>query len=112
MDDTTWFTVAAAAKYAALKPDTIYTACERGDLRHVRVAGRRAIRLRREWLNAWLEQHARGGGTAKNQNCSPVDEAWPAPNTGTGKWGMVSPQPPDDRADAECPGTSRLSKKG
>ena len=37
-----------------------YTACERRELHHVRVGGRRAIRLKPEWIDAWLEQHARG----------------------------------------------------
>ena len=55
-----WLTVTGAAGYATLSRDTIYTACERGELRHVRVAGRRAIRLRSEWIDAWLEQYARG----------------------------------------------------
>jgi excisionase family DNA binding protein len=55
-----WLTVTEGAEYAGLCRDTIYTACERGELRHVRVGGRRAIRLRVEWIDAWLEQHARG----------------------------------------------------
>ena len=55
-----WLTVAGAAGYATLSRDTIYTACERGELRHVRVGGRRAIRLRSEWIDAWLERYARG----------------------------------------------------
>jgi excisionase family DNA binding protein len=53
-----WLKVADAAHYAALGVDTIYTACERGELRHVRVGGRRAIRLRAEWIDEWLERHA------------------------------------------------------
>ena len=57
---STWLTVAEAAQHAGLSLDTIYTACERGDLRHVRVGGRRAIRLRAEWIDSWLEQYARG----------------------------------------------------
>jgi excisionase family DNA binding protein len=40
--------------------DTIYTACERRELAHARLSGRRAIRLRREWIDRWLEQHMRG----------------------------------------------------
>lgn len=55
----TWLTVAEAADYAGVSRDTIYTACERRELRHARVGGRRAIRLKPAWIDAWLEQHAR-----------------------------------------------------
>ena len=56
----TWLTVADSAEYAGVSRDTIYTACERGELRHARISGRRSIRLKPEWIDAWLEQHARG----------------------------------------------------
>ena len=52
-----WLTVAEAAQYVGLSRDTIYTACERHEIRQVRVGGRRAIRLRPEWIDAWLERH-------------------------------------------------------
>lgn len=58
MTDRTWLTVHDAAVYAAVSPDTIYTACERGELRHTKVGGRRAIRIKNEWIDGWLEQHA------------------------------------------------------
>jgi excisionase family DNA binding protein len=58
MDGPRWLTVAQASAYAGLSKDTIYTACERHELRHVRVSGRRTIRLRTEWIDTWLEQHA------------------------------------------------------
>ena len=61
----TWFTVTEGAEYAGVSRDTIYTACERGDLRHARIGDRRSIRLRHEWIDAWLEQHAKGAIVAR-----------------------------------------------
>ena len=55
-----WLNVAEGAEYAGLSRDTIYTACERKELRHARVGGRRSIRLKPEWIDAWLERYARG----------------------------------------------------
>lgn len=55
-----WLRVAQAADYANLSADTIYTACERGELQHVRVGGRRSIRTRAQWVDAWLEKYTRG----------------------------------------------------
>jgi excisionase family DNA binding protein len=55
-----WLNVGEGAEYAGLSRDTIYTACERKELRHVRVGGRRSIRLKPEWIDAWLERYARG----------------------------------------------------
>lgn len=57
----TWLNVAEAAEYARVSRDTIYTAVERGELRHSRLAGRRAIRIRPEWIDEWFERHARCG---------------------------------------------------
>ena len=56
----TWFNVSEAADYAGVSRDTIYTACERHELRSARLSGRRAIRIRPQWIDAWLEQHAAG----------------------------------------------------
>ena len=55
----TWLNVAEAAEYSGVSRDTIYTACERSELRHTRIGGKRAIRLRTEWIDEWLERHAR-----------------------------------------------------
>ncbi|MGB2715352.1 MAG: helix-turn-helix domain-containing protein [Vicinamibacterales bacterium] len=54
-----WLNVSEAAEYAGVSRDTIYTACERRELHHVRISGRRSIRLKAEWIDAWLERHAR-----------------------------------------------------
>ena len=54
----TWLTVAEAAAYSGVSRDTIYTACERRELRHARVNGRRAIRVKPVWIDEWLERHA------------------------------------------------------
>jgi excisionase family DNA binding protein len=59
MDSRIWLTVAEGAEYSGLSKDTIYTACVRGELRHTRVGGRRTIRLRTEWIDAWLERFTR-----------------------------------------------------
>ena len=63
--------------YAGVCRDTIYTACERGELRHARVSGRRD-RLRPEWIDAWLERHApdvQGGRTGGRHEGRVDDEA-------------------------------------
>ena len=55
-----WLTVVESAIYSGVSRDTIYTACERRELRHARIGGRRSIRIKAEWIDAWLERHARG----------------------------------------------------
>ena len=53
----TWLTVAESAEYAGVSRDTIYTACERRELDHARIGGRRSIRIKPQWIDAWLERH-------------------------------------------------------
>lgn len=55
-----WLNVSEAAEYAGVSRDTIYTACERHELRSTRVSGRRAIRIRPHRIDRWLEQHSTG----------------------------------------------------
>jgi excisionase family DNA binding protein len=57
--DRVWLTVQQAAHHAAVSIDTIYTACERAELQHTKVGGRRAIRIKAEWIDAWLEKYTR-----------------------------------------------------
>ena len=74
----TWLTVAEAAEYAGVSRDTIYTACERRELRHARLGGRRAIRLKRDWIDAWLEQHTCGAQpAARSDGSTPITAALP-----------------------------------
>ena len=61
----TWLTVAESAEYAGVSRDTIYTACERDELHHARIGGRRSIRVKLQWIDAWLECHARGAEHAR-----------------------------------------------
>ena len=53
-----WLNVKEGAEYAGVCRDTVYAACERREIRHARVGGRRAIQLKLEWIDAWLERHA------------------------------------------------------
>jgi len=66
-----WLNVSEAAEYAGVSRDTIYTACERRELRSARLSGRRAIRIRPQWIDAWLEQHAVGGTRHSGVNMQP-----------------------------------------
>lgn len=61
----TRLTVGEGADYANVSRDTIYTACERKALRHVRISGRRTIQLRPIWIDAWMEHHAREPRSAR-----------------------------------------------
>ena len=60
-----WLNVAEAAEYAGVSRDTIYTACERRELHHARIGGRRSIRVKAQWIDAWLQRHARGADPAE-----------------------------------------------
>ena len=51
-----WITPREAAEYLNVGVDIIYDGCAAGGLKHMRL-GHRTIRLRREWLDAWAEEH-------------------------------------------------------
>jgi hypothetical protein len=55
----TWLSVSKWAQYADVRRNTIYMVCERRDLNHARVGGRRASRLKAVWSNIWVEGQAR-----------------------------------------------------
>ena len=56
--ESIWMTPREAAVYLGICVDTIYDACAAGGLRHVKL-GRRTIRLRREWIDRWAEEHVK-----------------------------------------------------
>jgi excisionase family DNA binding protein len=60
-----WLTVAESAEYAGVSRDTIYTACERRELNHARIGGRRSIRIKPQWIDAWLERHAQAPDSSR-----------------------------------------------
>jgi excisionase family DNA binding protein len=53
-----WLNVAEGAEYAGVCRDLIYDACAARRIHHIRVGGRRAIRLKPKWIDEWLERHA------------------------------------------------------
>ena len=56
--ESIWMTPRQAAAYLGVGVDTIYDACASGGLKHVKL-GYRTIRVRREWIDRWAEDHAR-----------------------------------------------------
>jgi excisionase family DNA binding protein len=54
-----WMTPRQAADYLGVGIDTIYDACAAGGMKHVKL-GHRTIRLRREWIDRWVERRAIG----------------------------------------------------
>jgi hypothetical protein len=56
--DDDWLTVQLSATEAKCHPATIRRECAGGRLRFARIGGRKAIRIRRSWLNDWLERSA------------------------------------------------------
>ena len=53
-----WLTTEGAAAHTQLSRKTIYTAVRSGQLRAAVVGGRRELRFRQAWLDAWLEATA------------------------------------------------------
>jgi excisionase family DNA binding protein len=55
---TQWITVAEAAAYAHVSASILYREVQARRLRAARLGGRRNLRLRRDWIDAWLEASA------------------------------------------------------
>jgi excisionase family DNA binding protein len=53
--ETEWFTPKEAAQRARCGVKTIYKEVKAGRLRAARVGGRRELRMKPEWVDAWLE---------------------------------------------------------
>ena len=51
-----WLTLAQSAERVQVHEATLRREIKLGRLRHARVGGRKAIRIRASWLDAWLEQ--------------------------------------------------------
>lgn len=56
-----WLNVEQAAQYIQQHVRSIYRAAGAGELRSVRINGKRELRFRREWIDEWMERHAHGG---------------------------------------------------
>jgi len=56
-----WLTLQESAAEVKVHENTLYTAIKRGQLRAARVSARGAYRIRRSWLDAYLEHAATGG---------------------------------------------------
>jgi excisionase family DNA binding protein len=53
--DNVWLTLRQAAARAAVSEGTIKREIRRGRVRVARVGGRRSLRFRAGWIDAWLE---------------------------------------------------------
>ena len=56
-----WLDAEQAAAYVQQTTRSIYRACGTGELRHVRINGKREMRTRAEWLDEWLKKYEYGG---------------------------------------------------
>jgi len=53
--ENVWLTLRRAAARAAVSEATIKREVSRGRIRFARVGGRRSLRFRAEWIDAWLD---------------------------------------------------------
>lgn len=50
--------VAEAAEYVGVSTKTIYRALEKRRLKHARIGARKGYRIRRQWLDEWIDECA------------------------------------------------------
>ena len=89
-----WLSVREGAEYAGVCRDTVYSACERREIRHARVGGRRAIHQLRQPVVA--QTGTRRRGTAITLDGQPARAC-------TGRGGAH-----DARFDLECNGSRHI----
>jgi excisionase family DNA binding protein len=53
-----WCTLLEGARYVNFHPATLRREIAAGRLRAARIASRKAIRIRRSWLDEWMERSA------------------------------------------------------
>lgn len=56
--DSPWMTVKEAAQYLGVSVWTVYDACKLHGLKHAKL-GHSTIRLRRDWIDRWMETRVR-----------------------------------------------------
>lgn len=56
--DSPWMTAKEAAEYLGIHLDSLYRAMKKKGLKYAQL-GKGTIRLRREWLDQWVEERAR-----------------------------------------------------
>jgi excisionase family DNA binding protein len=56
-----WLTVREAAAHARCGVKTVYREVVAGRLKAARLGGRRSLRFRQHWVDAWIERSAMGG---------------------------------------------------
>lgn len=57
-DEQPWLNIEQACEYLNVSKDIIYEGVNAKGLKHVRVMGRRDLRFKRSWLDAWFEEFA------------------------------------------------------
>ena len=63
--ETPWLTVKQAALYCQCGARVLYRAADSDQLRVARIGGRRDIRVKRDWLDAFLEATAKPVAVAR-----------------------------------------------